>query len=503
MARNCTVRIVDEVRVVVSGLHGDHLLWFYDKYAIHAANYFFNPKFKLGAWDGKLHYFKKDGSTYLYLIEEILPKLKSFGYDINLIDERESESYYPDPIDENIFSHIMHADSGKPIILRDYQVAAVNAVIDAGNGIIVASTGSGKTLCTAAICYAYGNLGLRTLTIVPNRDLIRQTKNDYIRVELDTGEYSGKEKTLDHQHIVSTWQALKNNTMIVNSFGVVICDECHGVKAQSLSSIITDHSAKIPHRFGVTGTLPKDAGELLSVHIALGSTQYEIQAHTLMEREVLASIQIDIIQLEEDFHKEYDTFCKELKFGIAPTYIQFKDGYFADYDAEKSYIQRKTTRMEWIAELLMTKVDKTGNVLCLVGSIPQGRKLAALITNAIFVNGQDMSKPEKRAEVYELFKTRDDLIIIGTTHIMGTGISINRIFNLVSIDVGKSFVKVIQGIGRGLRKDIDKSHVSYTDICSDLKYAKKHLSQRITYFKEAKYPFKKYKVDYEKGGVAL
>jgi superfamily II DNA or RNA helicase len=503
MSRNCTVRIVDEVRVVVSGLHGDHLVWFYDKYGIHAANYFFNPKFKLGQWDGLIHYFKKDGSTYLYLIEEILPKLKSFGYDINLIDERTTEPHYPEFIDENIFAHAIHADTGEPIVLRDYQVSAVNLAIDSGNGIILASTGSGKTFVTAAICYAYGNLGLRTLTIVPNRDLIRQTKSDYHKVGLDTGEYSGKEKTLDHQHIVSTWQALKNNTMIVNSFDVVIVDECHGVKAHSLSSIITDHAANIPHRFGVTGTLPKDAGDLLTTHIALGSTQYEIQAHTLIEREVLSSIQIDVIQLEEDFHKEYDVFCKELKFGIAPTYIQFKDGYFADYDSEKSYIQRKTSRMEWIADLLMTKVDTTGNVLCLVGSIPQGRKLAALIPGALLVNGQDVSKPEKRQEIYDLFKTRDDLIVIGTTHIMGTGISINRIFNLVSVDVGKSFVKVIQGIGRGLRKSEDKNHVNYTDICSDLRYGKKHLSQRISYFKEAKYPFKKYKVDYEKDVTCL
>jgi hypothetical protein len=226
MARKVKIKIINEVHVMIVGLRGDHLQHFYDKFAVPVEGFFFNPLYKLGRWDGKSRFFTKDGKTYLYLIDQIIPQLRKFGYDLELEDIRQTAAYFPDPIDDTIFEHILHLNTGKPTILRDYQVDGVNALLEDGSGIVVASTSAGKTLITAAICTAYGNLGLRTLTIVPNRDLIRQTKADYVNCLLDTGEYSGKIKTLDHQHVVSTWQALKNNPLLITTFQVVIVDEC-------------------------------------------------------------------------------------------------------------------------------------------------------------------------------------------------------------------------------------------------------------------------------------
>jgi superfamily II DNA or RNA helicase len=496
-AKTCTVKIINEAHMVVLGLHGDHLMQFYKKYAIPAANYFFNPKYKLGQWDGLIHYFHKDGKTFLFLIDEILPELHKLGYSIDLKDERLTVAYQPEYIDENIFKHVIHLESGKPIILRDYQVDAVNALIKAGYGLCVAGTGAGKTFSCAALCQAYDELISKSITIVPDQTLIRQTKREYNNCGLDTGEYSGNEKSLGHKHIVSTWQALQNNPKIITTFDMIIVDEAHGLRGNVLQKLVCDNAAKIPYRFGFTGTLPKDASEKMLVHIAIGPVRYEIPAHELIDRGVLSTVQIDIIQLEEDFTKEYNQFCKEVRFGKPPTYVQFKDGYFADFSAEKSYIQRKTSRIEWVADLLLTKLETTGNVLCLVDNISLGRKVAALIPGSIFVNGQDVKDAVKRQKIYDLFKTRDDLIVIATVNIAGTGLSIDRIFNLVTLDIGKSFIRVIQAIGRGLRKAGDKSHVSYTDICSDLKYGKKHLTERIKYYKEARYPHKKYAVKYD------
>jgi superfamily II DNA or RNA helicase len=498
MSRKVVIRVVNEVYMMVTGLHGDHLMHFYDKYAIHAANYFFNPKYKLGQWDGLLRYFHKDGKTYLYLLEEILPQLQTFGYEIEIIDDRSVVAYQPEFIDANIFAHINHLDSGKPIILRDYQVEAVNSLIESGYGLCIAGTGSGKTFATAALCSAYDAVGVKSITIVPDQTLIRQTKRDFINCGLDTGEYSGKEKSLNHRHIVSTWQALQNNPRIMTQFNMVVIDECHGLRGAQLQKLVCDYAGQVPYRFGFTGTLPKDPSERMLVHIASGPIRYEIPAHELIDRGVLSTVQIDILQLQEDLTKEYEVFKKEVIIGRVPTYAEFKDGYFVDFSAEKSYIQRRPTRIEWVSDLIMTKLDTSGNVLCLVDNIALGRKLAALIPGSIFVNGKDVKDAKKRQDVYELFKTRDDLIIIATVNIAGTGLSIDRIFNLITLDVGKSYIRVIQAIGRGLRKADDKQHVSYTDICSDLKYGKKHLSERIKYYKESHYPYKKYVVDYNK-----
>lgn len=501
MTMECKVRILDEVSCLVHGLKPEHHDFFYKKYGIPTANYFFNPRFKLGQWDGKIRYYHTTGKTFVYLLDEILPIIAKFGYKIKLSDERTTVVASASLIDDKIFEHIKHLDTGEPTILREHQVLGVNALLQAGSGICLAGTGAGKTLMCAALVQAYSIHGLKSLTIVPDGGLIRQTKADYINCGLDTGEYSGTTKTLDHQHIVSTWQALKNNPKLVGLFQVVIVDECHGLRGNVLQKIVTDNCAAIPYRFGFTGTLPKDPSETMAVKIAVGPVRYEMPAADLIDKGLLAKLNINVIQLEEDLQFEYQEYLKEqpLQFGKPPTYSQFKDSYFPDFMSEKSYLHRKDERLEWIAMMLLTKQSQTkGNVLCLVDSITLGRQLADMIPGSYFVNGQDMKSQKKRTEIYELFKTRDDLMVFATVHIAGTGLSINRIFNLVFVDIGKSFTRVVQAIGRGLRLGHDKSSVEVTDVCSDLKYAKRHLATRVAYYKEQRYPFKKHKIDYIK-----
>jgi superfamily II DNA or RNA helicase len=494
-----TIRIHDEVNITVVGLHGDHITHFYNKYALFTANYFFNPKYKLGRWDGKIAHFSKAGKTFLYLLPEILKDLIRFHYEIVVDDQRTIDPYYPDPIDENIFAHLLHPDTGKPIILRDYQIEAVNNVLIDGNGTILAATSAGKTFICAAILQSYTKFGVKTITIVPDQNLIMQTIKTYTACEIDVGEYSGKRKTLSHQHIVSTWQALQHNPMLINGFDLVIVDEAHNLRGAVIKKIVCDHAAKLPYRFGVTGTLPKEPIDELAVKLAVGTVKYEIPAHLLIERGVLAKLDIKCLQLEENLMDEYDNYKLECTHNHDKhvTYKKFKEDYFAEYAAEKSYLQYNNERLEWIANKLIEERDNKGNVLCLVTSIPVGRKIASMIPGAICVNGADVKDPKKRQLIYDMFETNNDLIVIATVHIAGTGLSINRIFTLFAIDLGKSFTRVIQAIGRGLRTSDDKNSVTFIDICSDLKSGNKHLTDRIKYYIEAKYPYTKQLIKYQ------
>ena len=89
------------------------------------------------------------------------------------------------------------------------------------------------------------------------------------------------------------------------------------------------------------------------------------------------------------------------------------------------------------------------------------------------------------------------VIIIATYGVASVGINIPRIFNLVLIEPGKSFVRVIQSIGRGIRKAEDKDNVQIWDITSSCKFAKRHLGQRKKFYKEANYPYNIEKINYE------
>ena len=113
--------------------------------------------------------------------------------------------------------------------------------------------------------------------------------------------------------------------------------------------------------------------------------------------------------------------------------------------------------------------------------------MVARIKDSVFVSGDVNQK--KRKQEYKDINLGEGKILIATFGVAAVGISITRLHNVVLIEPGKSFVRVIQSIGRGLRKGFDKDHVNIWDICANAKYSKKHLSERKRYYSEAEYPF--------------
>jgi superfamily II DNA or RNA helicase len=186
-----------------------------------------------------------------------------------------------------------------------------------------------------------------------------------------------------------------------------------------------------------------------------------VSAYDLQQKDVLAQLNINILQTND---------------------VQV----FRSYPEEYSFLVTDPNRLDWIANKIK-EVSQNGNTLVLINRIDTGNKLIELIPDAVFVSGG--MKLTDRKDEYDEIKTSSDKIIIATYGVAAVGINIPRIFNLVLIEPGKSFVRVIQSIGRGIRKAEDKDHVEIWDITSACKYAKRHLTERKKYYKEAKYPF--------------
>ena len=144
---------------------------------------------------------------------------------------------------------------------------------------------------------------------------------------------------------------------------------------------------------------------------------------------------------------------------------------------------------------LIREVNETGNTLVLVDRISAGQELVARLNNATFVSGA--TKAGERQEHYDEIADADGKIIVATYGVAAVGINIPRIFNLVLVEPGKSFVRVIQSIGRGIRKAEDKDHVQIWDITSTCKFAKRHLTKRKVYYKEARYPFTQERLEWQ------
>ena len=211
--------IKDEVNVKIEGLDLDcrRKLVNTFKYDIPYARYL--PAVRLGRWDGKAQFFQLGGSTYTNLLPEVLPILEQYGYDIELEDLREYRTTFEfTPIKEDTFSHINwpkgHPEAGKPIMFRDYQIEIVNNFLNNPQCLQEIATGAGKTLMTAALSYSVESYG-RSIVIVPNKDLVRQTYEDYVNLGLDVGVYFGDKKELGKKHTICTWQSL--NILLKNT----------------------------------------------------------------------------------------------------------------------------------------------------------------------------------------------------------------------------------------------------------------------------------------------
>ena len=146
------IEIQDEVNVRLKRVDSDTLSLAQNELTYFVPGFNFMPSFKLGRWDGKIRLLQLTGKTYLNLLDDILPILEHAGYDFEIVDHRHDYSDIVDQIeliDEYLFKD--YEINGSPVILRDYQVEAVNTALSEGSGVLELSTGGGKTITCAAI----------------------------------------------------------------------------------------------------------------------------------------------------------------------------------------------------------------------------------------------------------------------------------------------------------------------------------------------------------------
>ena len=497
--KQATIRILDEVNVVITGMDTRDIEFFYDRFGIHAKGYVFSPKYKIGAWDGKIRFFSKQGRTYVQLLPEIVKLLQEFQYKLDLEDNRKYHNIDIPKIDNNFLNDYPDPmDPSKPLILADHQVQIINTLSENSNGIVVAGTNAGKSICIAVLLRLYKQYcNYKCLVIVPTKDLVRQTHKNIATYGNDTGIYYGNKKDIDHDHVVSTWQSLKNNKSLIGQFKVIIVDECHGTRSAQLRTICNEDGANAAVKVGVTGTLPESPDERMNVRISLGNVLLTIPSSYLIEIGWSATLHLRAIQLEEDFNDKWNLYQIEYpEEATKLTYNKFKDNYFPEYKNEMDYLKSNERRNEFIVDIIETAKEVRGSCLVLVNGVAYGQKLASMIPGAHFIYGKD--KDKVRDEIYQMYAEHDNIVLITSYQIASTGLSINRIFNMFMIDAEKSFIRVIQSIGRGLRKAADKDAIHVYDVGSDLKSSKTQMADRKRMYKKENYKFTFEKIDYNK-----
>ena len=482
---SCRIIIQDEVNVKVENLPVEYRRKIANKLKFQVPYARYLPQYKLGRWDGNVAFFGIGGTGYVNHLDIIVNTLVDAGVEIAEIkDHREKHDLTFDLIDENYWAHKTwpkgHPAEGQPIILRDYQVETINKFVENPQCLQEVATGAGKTIITATLSHLCEKIG-RTLVIVPNKSLVTQTEEDYVNVGLDVGVYFGDRKELGKTHTICTWQSLnildkktKNAeaTLTLAEFldGVqtIIIDEVHQAKADVLKKLLTQNLRNAPIRWGLTGTIPKEQFEFQSILASIGPVINQISAKELQDKGVLSKCHVNVVQLLDT--NVYNSYQEELK-----------------------YLVTNKERVKYLAKMC-SNIKDSGNTLILVDRISAGEQLQEAIPDSVFIKGD--VKLKDRKEQYDEVKEATNKVLIATYGVASVGINIPRIFNLVLIEPGKSFVRVIQSIGRGVRKAKDKDFVQIWDLTSTCKFAKRHLTQRKKFYKEAQYPFTIEKIEW-------
>jgi superfamily II DNA or RNA helicase len=455
--------------------------------------YRFMPAFKARVWDGKIRLFNQmtgelNAGLYIYVVkfcEERSYTLDTeetdYGFPLGL------DKINPDQLVE--FYKVLKL----PFDARDYQHDAVSVALQRKRAILVSPTGSGKSFIMYLLMrHIIGTEKGKILIIVPTTSLVEQLWQDFADYGYDSENkvhkiYSGKDKTTNKRIIISTWQSIyKFPKKWFEQFDAVFGDECHGFKSKSLSSIM-NKSTEAKYRFGLTGTLDGTQTHKLVLEGLFGPVYQVTMTKKLQDEGTLAPLDITVLMLK------YSPETREANIAN-------------DYRKEIEFLINHEKRNKFIRNLALSQ---TGNTLVLYQRVDgHGKPLYNMIRDkaeinrkVFFVSGD--VDTEARESIRKIVETQKDAIIVASLGTFSTGINIRNLHNIIFASPSKSQIKVLQSIGRGLRKSDDGRITQLFDIADDLHWKQRknftltHSAERVKIYSKEEFKYKIVQVELE------
>ncbi len=473
-----------------------------DFFSFFVPGYKFMPLYRNRVWDGKVRLFNAQSKE---LPCGLLPYVKDFAKKRKYEIEYEDSDYGPpesfnevDP--KEVMDFIKSLDlhnGGQPIEIRDYQFNSICESIKRKRAVLLSPTGSGKSLIIYVLMRWYlEKFGEKVLIIVPTTSLVEQmfgdfqdySSNDHSWNAKDECHviYSGKPKTnISEKIFISTWQSIyKLHYVWFEQFGIVFGDECHGFKSKSLTNIM-NKSRLAEYRYGTTGTLDGTQTHQLVLEGLFGKVMKVTTTKDLQEKNTLADLDIFMLQLN------YDADIRKMATGLK-------------YQDEVDLIIQHEARNRFIRNLAL---DQDGNTLVLFQFVEKhGKPLYNLINNKaeenrkiFFVSGA--TETSDREAIRKITEGQKNAIIVASLGTFSTGINIRNLHNIVFASPSKSQIRVLQSIGRGLRKTEDDKKTKLYDVADNLQHKSKknytllHAEERLKIYKKEKFKYKVVKVE--------
>ena len=462
-----------------------------DYFTFMVPGYQFMPAYRNKMWDGKIRLLDMRSS---YIYSGLLPRIEQFAQD------RDYDIQYDTGVG---LAEEFSLQEGKEFIetlelpesipIRDYQLSAFVHAVRKKRCLLLSPTGSGKSLIIYSLIRYYD--GLKSLIIVPTTSLVSQLYTDFNEYGVNEGweskenvHYimSGREKQSDMPVTISTWQSLyKMPQEYFEQYDVIIGDECHQFKAKSLTTLMTK-LVNAKYRFGTTGTLDDTETHKLVLEGLFGRSKKVTTTKQLIDKKQLASFDIKAITL-----KYPEDQCKSM---VRKKYHEEVD-FLVGNHKRNAFIRNLAISLKGNTLVLFQYVEKHGNLLheIIKDKAAVGRKV-------FYVYGG--TEVELREQVRTIVESEKDAIIVASYGVYSTGVNIKNLHNIIFTHPGKSKIRVLQSIGRGLRINEGKEIATLYDIVDDLShkahknFAHKHFLERYKFYREEKFPVKIYKVDF-------
>lgn len=435
-----------------------------EKLSVLWPDYWHYTKYKEGTWDGKTHFLDmKTGKFPTGLLHIVTGWCIENDIDYHTINVR------PNPIEIDVLKDV-DANMLTGITLRDDQLQAITNSIIHCRGVIQMPTGTGKTEVAIALTKL---LDLPTLFLVNSKSLLHQTQERFIkRLTSDKEEIGifGDSIFEPGSHVtVATVQSLDHMKkkgvrkfgQFMNKFRVIMMDECHHASAQTwYTAGMWAHNAY--YRFGFSGTpmdrSDKDSMKLMAV---VGDTIYKRKTEDAINDGDLCPIEMYMLDNEEEV-----------------TGYSWQDIY-------RYGIVMSHKRNSQIADIAIEHYKKHDKVLILVRQLLHGENLKSALDGwpVMWLHGKHGQRD--REEAIRWFNEGQGILI--ASGIFDEGIDIPEINVLIVASGGKSDVKSIQRIGRGLRKKAGGGALTAYDFYDSSKYLDKHSHRRKEVYRREGY----------------
>jgi superfamily II DNA or RNA helicase len=514
----------------------------------HVKGYRFMPAFKMGVWNGQTSYFD-NGKVNLGLWKECFKACKEIGVTFN-IENKEDFPLNREVTLEGLTEFckefykqykVKDRKTGEwvPFMPYDYQIETAFKILRNRYCMAEVATSGGKSLVISIVLfYILKNINpdAKFLIIVPSITLVTQFYENIMEYNYGNNyldKYNNTVEFRDHLidvilnddpnynpcHIrmeeimsdkprkytgpsqpniyIGCYQSLEKwPKEFFHQFHTVACDEAHGAKATTLTTILKRTFGHAYNRFGVSGTFPSDDTlEILTIQSVLGPKVTQIEASALVKSGTITPMEIRAVVLNHATGEMNDRLSYIRKMGAGAEAYRF----------EMDYVQQSEKRLEFIKKM----VDKcTSNTLLLFNTIEYGKKIVNKLREDLkdkdfyYIAGEIKNK-EREAIKKAMERTDGRVVVLVASYgTLSTGVSINAIFNVIFADSpGKSEGKIIQSIGRALRKHDDKKIATIFDIVDvfDPKELNntlyKHFLEREKYYKNRNYPCKVIKMN--------